>query len=291
MEESLRGLTMKSIILCADDYGQNTAISQAIIELLKKKHLSATSCMTNSYYWDSQAKWLQPVKDEVDIGLHFNLTEGKPLSREGRSLTKGLGLDLMPISDLIVRAYLGRLKQADIETELYAQIERFIAYLGREPDFIDGHQHIQQLPIIRDAFLRVYEKRLKKTGCYIRSVYTPAAFMRFKDSGYIKMLIIQLCGARTFKKQLTQLGIPHNSSFSGFYDFSHAKKYSTLFPGFLECSKDNGIIMCHPGLPASSEGDSNAEARYWEYQYLNSDQFSIDCEKYGVTIGRFRHEK
>ncbi len=70
------GNLMKSIILCADDYGQNASISQAIVELLKLKCLSAVSCMTTSPHWFSQASWLLPYKDYVDIGLHFNLTHG-----------------------------------------------------------------------------------------------------------------------------------------------------------------------------------------------------------------------
>ncbi|MHB1948831.1 MAG: ChbG/HpnK family deacetylase [Gammaproteobacteria bacterium] len=272
---------MKSIILCADDYGQNTVISQAIIELLKKKRLSATSCMTNSYYWLSHAKWLAPVSDQADIGLHFNLTEGKPLS-------KGFG-DFKPVSDLIIQAYLRRLKQAAIETELYAQLDQFVAGMGREPDFIDGHQHIQQLPVIRDAILRVYEKRLQKTGCYLRCVSDPSALTRFRDSGYLKTVIVQLCGAAAFKKAVIKQNIPHNSSFAGFYDFAEGKNYPTLFPTFLDLIKDRGLIMCHPGLEATTDEDPIAQARFFEYTYFSSDQFMEDCTKREITLGRFNH--
>src|SRR5437764_108899 len=120
---------MTNIILCADDYGQNTAISQAIIDLLKKNRLSAVSCITNSYYWHSHAKWLKPFAGQVDIGLHFNLTEGKPL-------TKSFGTDCLPLSKLISKAYLRRLNPTIIQSELNAQLDVFIAEIGHNPDFL-----------------------------------------------------------------------------------------------------------------------------------------------------------
>ena len=71
---------MKHIILCADDYGQNFAISQAIVDLFEKKRLSATSCMVTSPDWPRYSSLLIPFRDHVDVGLHFNLSEGFPLS-------------------------------------------------------------------------------------------------------------------------------------------------------------------------------------------------------------------
>lgn len=279
---------MKHIILCADDYGQNTAISQAVIDLVKKNRLTATSCMTNSYYWQSHAKWLAPYKDQIDIGLHFNLTEGSPLSKE-------MGHDPIPLNDLIIKAYLGRLNQVAIESELLTQIDQFVSGVGRLPDFIDGHQHIQQLPIVRKAILKVYEERFKASLCYIRCVNDPNAFFRYKDSGYIKKCIIQLCGASAFKKELIDHNIPHNSSFSGIYDFKDSKRFSSLFPSFLEDIKENGIIMCHPGMRSSdipdSEDDLIASSRFLEYEYLLSDQFTELCATKQITLGRFVHDR
>lgn len=273
---------MKRIILCADDYGQNTAISQAIITLLKKNRLSATSCMTTSYYWLSHAKWLQALslQDKPDFGLHFNLTEGKPQSDD-------FGLDFPPIVDLILKAYLRRLNQADIEAELHAQLDQFVAGIGREPDFIDGHQHVHQLPVIRDALFAVYEKRLRKSNCYIRNVFDKKSFLRMTKSGYSKMVFIQLCGAFAFKKELIKRQIPHNSSFAGVYDFKDAKKYSTLFPEFINQIKDNGIIMCHPGFNAEAQEDPIADSRPLEYHYFQSDAFLEDCLAGRVTLSQF----
>ncbi len=273
---------MKKIILCADDYGQNESISQAIITLIEKNRLSATSCMTTSPFWPSHASWLQPIKKQADIGLHFNLTEGQALSSEYQfsSLKKLLG-----------KAHWRMLNVALIEAELNAQLDCFEAHLGQPPDFIDGHQHVHQLPVIRQALLNVYEKRLRKHGSYIRSVYDPKIFLRWGSRNSVKNLIIQLLtGALRFKKLLVKRKIPHNLSFAGIYQFTDALHYSKIFPRFLDQSKEGGIIMCHPALNNSTDSDSDviATARYHEFQYLDSEQFLKDCRAAEVILGRLR---
>ncbi|MEQ1767208.1 MAG: ChbG/HpnK family deacetylase, partial [Methylotenera sp.] len=35
---------MKSVIICADDFAQSSAIDEAIIQLIQKNRLTATSC-------------------------------------------------------------------------------------------------------------------------------------------------------------------------------------------------------------------------------------------------------
>jgi len=268
---------MKRIILCADDYGQNTSISQAIIELLEKKSLSATSCMTNVPDWLIHAKWLVPYQKTADIGLHFNLTEGKALSS---------GVTFDSLGRVIAKAFLNQLNHKAIEAELESQLDQFVEGLGQAPDFIDGHQHIHQLPGIREILLRVYRKRFPARQCYIRSVYTP--WMKaLTPPALLKKTIIQLCGAAALQKILQQENIPHNFSFSGIYSFS-AQEYPAIFPEFLKESVNQGIIMCHPGLPGSVKSlDPIAAAREAEFRYFSSDVFRQTCEAEAVQIGRF----
>jgi predicted glycoside hydrolase/deacetylase ChbG (UPF0249 family) len=271
---------MKRIILCADDYGQNTAISQAIIELMGQNCLSATSCMTTSPHWLAHANWLQPLKDKVDIGLHFNLTEGRLLSNNGQ---------IMSLSQLMVKSHLRQLNQEKIEGELNLQLDQFIAGIGREPAFIDGHQHVHQFPVIRNALLKVYQQRLQKTGCYIRSVFV-SHFLQ--GEAIVKKSILQFSGARSLKQDLINSSIPHNTSFSGIYDFSKAAHYKALFPQFLTEIENAGLIMCHPGLSLEAkditEKDAIASARVYEYSYFKSREFKQDCAKAEVQLGRFK---
>lgn len=268
---------MKHIILCADDYGQSLPVSQAIIDLLKQKRLSATSCMTTGTHWISEAKALQLFADEADVGLHFNLTEGTPLSE---AYLQRYGKTFMSLPKLIFLASFRLLDKNVIEKELEAQLDQFIMGVGREPDFIDGHQHIHQFPIIRDALITVYEKRFKNEKPYIRSTDQKVKPQKY----FFKQCVIQLLGARALKRKLVQQRIPHNNSFEGIYSFSEHPSYSENFRDFLENVEEGGIIMCHPGLDDDSKTDPIAAVRYREYQYFSSHQFLEDCEKEKVVI-------
>lgn len=271
---------MKRIVLCADDYGQNSAISQAIIELMGKKRLTATSCLTTSPEWPKQAKLLQPFKEQVDFGLHFNLTEGKPLSD---LFIKKYGACFLSVSKCIMRSYLRMLDPVVISAEFEAQLDQFEASLGQSPHFIDGHQHIHQLPVIREVITAVWKKRLQKKGVYVRC--TDKVYSREKTAS-VKRLIIQLCGAKALKQGLIQSNIPHNASFEGIYDF--LGDYSAIFPRFLEWVGDHGLIMCHPGLNNTESRDEIAMARYQEYRYFMSTAFLEDCQRADIKIVRFR---
>lgn len=279
---------MKNITLCADDYGQNTAISQAIIALLKEKKLSATSCITTTPDWLMCAAWLLPIKNQADIGVHFNLTHGKPLSTAYQTT---YGDSFFSLSTLIKKCYLRELNPVVIHAELSAQLDQFISGVGGMPDFIDGHQHIHQFPVIRDAILALYQQRLRDVSCYVRCVNDSAAWCRLGESAYIKRIVIQLCGASIFKRQLEKHKIPHNNSFAGIYDFNHAKSYAKIFPRFLQQSLEGGLIMCHPGLSNSEEVDEINQSRSEEYRYFQSEAFLHACEQNKVMITRFLQKK
>jgi len=254
---------MKMITLCADDYAFLPSISEAIIHLIKDHRLNATSCMVNTSYWKDHAIALKPFLNKIDIGLHFALTDVQPAT---------MPIDQHP--NIIKHAYFRKLKQSEIERELQSQIETFEKVLGRLPNFIDGHQHIHQLPIIRNALLSVYKKIFPDRSCYIR---VPLSKPRT-----VKSTIITLTGASTLKKQLIEHNIPHNSSFSGVYNFSNTKNYPDRFCQFLKNIESGGIIMCHPGLADKKEGI--AAARKQEFDYFNSQQFLEDCNTYAIDI-------
>src|SRR5438876_1108370 len=181
----------KRIVLCADDYGQALAISQGIIHLIKEGRLSATSCMVNTSHWLDHAKWLIPYQHQIDIGLHFNLTSGNILS-PGYVLKHGENFFSLPI--LLLKTFFRNLDQVAIEAECHAQIDRFFDAMGFLPHYIDGHQHVHQFPIIREAVIAVYEKRLRWQNAYVRLIneaITPQDL--FFDT---KKIIIQASGSK-----------------------------------------------------------------------------------------------
>lgn len=272
----------KSIVLCADDYGQALPISSAILELIEAARISATSCMVNLPHWPAHAARLRTFHGQIDIGLHFNLTTGAAISSVFK---KHYGAQLPSLATCLGRAFLGLLDQATIEAECDAQLDQFVEHLGFLPDFIDGHQHVHQFPIIRDAVVRVFKRRLKGHPAYMRLVNPRLQLRAFYQKR--KHYFINATGTQAFKKALLREGIPHNASFGGIYSFAPKPRYAQLFPQFLQEISDKSLIMCHPGLNEKSPHDPISKARFAEYEYLKSPVFLTDVEAAKVQLRRF----
>ena len=269
---------MKRIVLCADDYGQAPEISNGILALVKLRRLTAVSCMVNTPFFEEHAALLNDYHSQLDIGLHFNLTHGAPLSPQ---YVHEYGAVFPALSTLLKKAFLHKLRVEVIEAECLSQIDRFEKAMGFLPRFIDGHQHVHHFPVIRDAFLRAYEKRLKAARPYVR---VSASSSWIKDP---KRLVINLTGAYALRKSLISQNIPFNLAFSGVYPFEKADKYPDYFRGFLKEIKQEGLIMCHPGLLSRDPKDPIASARFKEFLYFSSDDFVVDSQNQGVKWTQF----
>lgn len=277
---------MKRIVLCADDYGQASHISRAIIELANDERLTATSCLVTSNDWQSHAKWLQPLSQKIDMGLHFNLTEGVPLSPE---FTHVYGEQFLGLQTVLRQSLLKKIQPKAVLAECRNQIERFRQCLGFLPHYIDGHQHVHQFPIIRDAVIAIYREYYPDRKAYVRLINEKINVQDFWKN--FKKLIILATGSQAMQRLLQQHRIPHNMHFAGIYPFKKSAYYPTFFRQFLQNLPLGGVIMTHPGWnpngPASRD-DTIAASRLEEYRYLASSQFKSDCEAQGVELSRFR---
>jgi predicted glycoside hydrolase/deacetylase ChbG (UPF0249 family) len=249
-------------ILCADDYGQTKEISEALIRLVENNRLSAINCMTNKPAFQTTAVWLKSHIHSLDIGLHFNLPDS--------------------LLSLLLRAKLRLLNFTAIEEACKRQLDKFVKVFNQPPDFIDGHQHIHQFPVICDALVTTYKQYFCGNQPYIRY-----AKPNMLGAAPVKRFLIRWSKDRNFLSKLKKAGIPHNQRFEGVYDFK-SLNYAKRFPEFLKAIQSGGLIMCHPGLAMENHDDSIAKSRYQEFQYLSSDAFLIDCKKAGITLCRFR---
>lgn len=263
---------MKSIIICADDYGQSFHVSQGIRKLLLAGKINATSCMVSFPCWEECASRLKELEvKNMYIGLHLNLTEGPALTKISKITKQG---NFMGLNTLLLRSFTRQLKFQEVYNELEAQLKMFILYFGVTPNFIDGHQHIHHFPIVRDALLKLYQSYdLFNYSVFIRSVYNMVS------SKGLKPFIIRATGSRLLEKTLKRNGIPYNSSFAGVYDFHSKVLFRDYFNSFLTCIKDEGIVMCHPG-----EENDNAINRKVELDYFFSDKYLEDMKNNNIRL-------
>jgi hypothetical protein len=253
-----------NLIICADDFGQNEAISQGIYELLNLNHLNAVSCMVNGKAWDTYATKLAGFKNNIDIGLHLNFTHGRSLTnRPFHSLFK-----------LIIQCYgFYPISKTWIEKEIKAQILKFKDDMGFWPMFIDGHQHVHQLPVIREALINVVHE-LEFTP-WFRSTYH-SLNQALRKKGSWKKWVLFILGGEQFYQLVTANGFKTNINFSGDYRFDISQNYREQFLNSLQAIDGKGLIMCHPGLESNDFSDSIRDSRVQEFNYLKSTQYYND---------------
>lgn len=209
------------MILCADDFGMTADMNRAIAELARAGKINAVSCMVHAPFFNAaELARLGAVK----TGLHFTLAE---TPQEFRKLVRS--------------AYFRRLDRQEIFTKLAEQFERFKEIAGRKPDFIDGHLHVQQLPVIRDAVIEFVKTRCGDQPPRVRNAAIPLRQCSPKS------FFIALPG-RAIRRELRKAGIPTNDGFGGIYDDRDFMRYPQHLEKFLHTVPENGIIMVHPGL-------------------------------------------
>lgn len=275
---SRRTRSTKRILLCADDFAENASVSEGIVTLATHQRINAISCLVNSAYWDEQYDLLRPLQATCWIGLHLNLTMGQPRSAMWQTHE---GERFQGLSRLISSAYLQRLKPQVVRAEIQAQLDVFTEGMGCYPDFIDGHQHVHQLPMVREALCEIYHT--ENLSCFFRNTSNGRAdYLAW--TGFPKIQAIAALGGQQFKRCLIQEGIPANSHFSGIYPFSNAARYRSYFKHFLTKTQSGGLIMCHPGLLSMDEADPLMVSRQHEFNYLMGDVFLKDLDDNAVQL-------
>jgi predicted glycoside hydrolase/deacetylase ChbG (UPF0249 family) len=95
-------------------------------------------------------------RPRLDVGAHLSLVGERPLSDPAR-IPSLVGPDgrLHPKYPAFAARYaLGRIRRADLETELRAQIERLLA-TGLPVVHLNSHQHLHLLPRVFDVVLEL----------------------------------------------------------------------------------------------------------------------------------------
>ena len=235
----------RRIWLCADDYGISDGVNRAIRELIGRGRLNATSVMVvgPAIGRDAVAA-LQDVaanSPRCAIGLHATLTAPfRPLTMHFRPTDGGM---FLPLPAILRSGLLRRLDPEMIHGELLAQLAAFQDLFGRPPDFVDGHQHVQLFPQVRDAFLRAVKQTAPDAWVRQGGRLQPLA----KRLGAPKALLLDVLSSR-FRKLATNAGTPFNPAFAGAYDFSKAPDFGVLMGQFLQGMPEGGLVMCHPGF-------------------------------------------
>ena len=263
----------KRVILCADDFAVNASASQGIAELARKGRISATSAMVLSPRWAQDVALLQPVRGRIDVGLHLDWTSEFAVAH-GHGLSLGRAM---------LKAALGGFDRQAARAVIDHQLDLFEAQWQAPPDYVDGHQHVQQFAGIREALVQALQARygnLSGPRPYLRVSRAPAG------SADTKAWVIAAMGAGALKKIANNADFVWARGLLGVYGFTGDEAaYGQSMAKWLAQAWDGSIIMCHPAQAAEA-GDEISRARVWEYAYLSHVDFPAALALAGVQLAR-----
>jgi predicted glycoside hydrolase/deacetylase ChbG (UPF0249 family) len=281
----------KLIINC-DDFGLSEAISEAIVECHKKGIVTSTTLMANMGNLE-HAKYLADQNPQLGIGIHFNLTEGFPVSlpEQVSSLITAEG-KFYPNSEQRKRLLLKKVNPQEVFHELENQV-RLILDFGIKLSHFDSHHHITGLPLAFSESMKVAKKH-KIPAARITST-------RIRNLGKInlKMLAAQMA---SWPKELVHFRNKYQLRKNGFITTNDKVLPNRVYPvsqNFVSqlikviqgITKPYTEIAFHPGYDSSYKGDSISmnQIRKRDFNVLISPKVKDAIKSAGIELINYHH--
>jgi hopanoid biosynthesis associated protein HpnK len=285
---------MKQLILNADDFGYTRGVNEGIVRAHREGILTSATLMANGPAFDDAVERAL-ANPGLGIGCHLVLTGGTAVlpPEEISSLADRNGALQASLAALVFKLSSGRVRTAEIEKELRAQIEK-IRRAGIEPTHLDTHKHTHAHPRVMGALGRV----ARDLG--IARVRKPVEDLRdsWRSTGHAPgWSLRQLAGALAvrataplFAANLRKYGLRSPDHFLGLAmtgrmeTLSLCRLIDTLPEGRTE-------IMMHPGIcdaELAMRGSRLQHERQIELEALLSVQSRRAVEKRGVQLINYR---
>ncbi len=281
---------MKLLIVNADDLGADESRNAGIFEAVEAGVVASVSVLVNGRAFHSAVQRTIASHYPISLGVHLNISEGKPLSAGLKSIAgrDGCFLGKAETHRRLLNSGDENLRK-EIRREFRAQIAALLE-TGAFVDHLDGHQHVHVFPAaIEEAVEAAKEFDIR----WIRIPEEPA------PSGLLREASVALSGeAAAFSRKAAQAraaaaGAPFKTAdhFRGLYlkgllSLELLREIlQTLPPGLTE-------LMVHPGhAPGEGKPDlfapfSNPQ-RERELRVLKDSRFRSMLEEFEIQLSRF----
>lgn len=270
------------IIINADDFGLTKGINEAVFKLVDAGTVTSTSVMSNIPHF----KEIRQIWNRIGIGVHLNLTTGKPvLSKKDVPTLVDSDGNFFSLTELLRRAKKDQISQREMEDEFNAQIERIIK-MGIQPDHVNSHQSLLKYPYFSPSIIRVAKRsNITRIRTYRIRHFKIAHFLNPKKLLKLSYLIYQ---KRRVQKEGFRVANRFDSLLSPRLNHEDAHRYlnnvfHTLWNGVLE-------LIVHPGYCNAEMfwlGDYTHE-REAELHTLLSDKFKKTLDDSPVELISFK---
>jgi predicted glycoside hydrolase/deacetylase ChbG (UPF0249 family) len=183
---------MTGLVMIADDYGLGAGHDRVIRGLVADGALTGVSVLADVCSEDSASALAAASHADTRIGLHFNLTYSP------RNVQRKPGR-----ATLLAGSSLGFFRTFSAR-QLSDQHAQFVRLFGRDPDYIDGHEHCHAFPGIRRHVLDLAHE----IGVPVRSM------VPLSPPAGVKAAVLAQLG-RSMRRAALRRGVRTNWRFGG----------------------------------------------------------------------------
>jgi len=279
---------MKSLIINADDLGADEARNRGIFEAIEAGMVTSVSILVNGDgFEDAMERWKSLGKTEISLGIHINLSEGRPISQDLPILT---GQDGLFRGKQTARELLKQTSNKELEREIQQEIKAQLNLLKKFETpitHLDGHQHVHVMPaVLPIALACASDNKIPWLRIPDEPYPTALGLMTQDDTGDETVMFSKLgMAARSF---IMSSEIDSCDHFRGLYLMG---KLDTTLLNELLLNLPIGLteLMVHPGRAseAVSVGPFSAFStrdREKELVALLDPLFPTLLEKYGIGL-------
>ncbi|MBI3035077.1 ChbG/HpnK family deacetylase [Candidatus Woesearchaeota archaeon] len=270
---------MKRLIVTADDFGYSRNVNKAIIRCFKEGIVTSTSLIVNTTYFQESINLLKQNKN-LDVGLHINLTEFKPLTKNKTLAGKN--------GEFIGKTkwFGGYYKNADkkeVEDEIEAQILKAVSK-GLKITHINGHNHIHIFPNVIDIILRLAKKY--KIRC-IRIPNEKVANKHQKLSNELKKRNMLAKFSKMAKTKILKNKLRVTNAFYGILNMNDMN-FNKLSMILNSIKNGTSELMTHPAY-IDKKGDifHSSRQRESEIKLMTSDKIMKLIKKRRINLVNF----
>ena len=261
-------------LLHADDLGLAKGVDAAIIDLARSGQLRGASLLVNGPSAADAVKSWRGLADPPPLTLHLCLTEGHGLPN-CPDLPTGFGRLLL--ASLL--PWQRRRIAPQLRTVLQQQIGRYRQLTGLHHIGLDGHQHIQLVPLVLDAVLDLAGAESITWVRTTREALPEGLSLRLwwrslQTGGLLKWLILQLLSALAIPR-LRRAGLATNRRFAGvlfsgsMFGTAFGRSWETAYSSNSLDRASQAVVLIHPAVPDAASG-MDKEAFEQSVAFFNS---------------------
>ena len=284
---------VRNLIVNADDLAWAEGVNRGIAEAHRNGIVTSTTILANGAAFASAVD-LVKVTPSLGVGVHLNLSDGKPVSPPETvpSILNDRGEFKGGPDALLLRVARRNLRLKEVEIEWESQIQK-VVNAGIQPTHLDGHKHVHMLPGMFEIVLRLAKRnniaavRISHEGSTLRAALStgekqniPLVMKQGVQARVLKLL------ARDARALSEAAGIASTDYFCGI-----AQTGELTIEG-MKCLLQNlpegtTEMMCHPGFMDKELEESATrlqDSRELEVQILTSPDIRNLVASQGIRL-------